>query len=446
MLTEAKDQSPHHVVIVGGGFGGLYAAKALAKAPVKVTLIDKRNFHLFQPLLYQVATGGLSAGDISSPLRAVLSRQKNTEVLMGEVTEIDPQQQTVKVQNRELNYDSLIVATGVSHHYFGNDQWAPKAPGLKTVEDALEMRRRIFVAFEAAEKETDPEKRRAWLTFVLVGGGPTGVELAGAMAELAYTTLKNDFRNIDTSEAKILLIEGMDRVLPPYPPELSAKAQASLERLGVVIQTKAMVTNIEDNVVTIRKGDETEQIAARTVLWAAGMKASGMGEVIAQATGAQLDRAGRVIVEPNLSVPNHPNIFVIGDLANFPHQNDKPLPGVAPVAMQEGQYVARLVKRRLKGETLPAFHYNDYGSLAVIGRNAAVVDLGFIKFAGFPAWLAWIFIHIFYLIEFDNKLLVLIQWGWNYFTRKRGARLITNQDTPPLAVEENSDYRTPVEV
>jgi len=446
MLTEAKDQSPHHVVIVGGGFGGLYAAKALAKAPVKVTLIDKRNFHLFQPLLYQVATGGLSAGDISSPLRAVLSRQKNTEVLMGEVTDIDPQQQTVKVQNRELNYDSLIVATGVSHHYFGNDQWAPKAPGLKTVEDALEMRRRIFVAFEAAEKETDPEKRRAWLTFVLVGGGPTGVELAGAMAELAYSTLKDDFRNIDTSEAKIILIEGMDRVLPPYPPELSAKAQASLERLGVTIQTKAMVTNIENDVVTIRKGDETEQIAARTVLWAAGMKASGMGEVIAKATGAELDRAGRVIVEPNLSVPNHPNIFVIGDLANFPHQNDKPLPGVAPVAMQEGQYVARLVKRRLKGETLPAFHYNDYGSLAVIGRNAAVVDLGFIKFAGFPAWLAWIFIHIFFLIEFDNKLLVLIQWGWNYFTRKRGARLITNQDTPPLAVEENSDYRTPVEV
>jgi NADH dehydrogenase len=446
MLTEAKDQSPHHVVIVGGGFGGLYAAKALAKAPVKVTLIDKRNFHLFQPLLYQVATGGLSAGDISSPLRAVLSRQKNTEVLMGEVTEIDPQQQTVKVQNRELNYDSLIVATGVSHHYFGNDQWAPKAPGLKTVEDALEMRRRIFVAFEAAEKETDPEKRRAWLTFVLVGGGPTGVELAGAMAELAYSTLKDDFRNIDTSEAKIILIEGMDRVLPPYPPELSAKAQASLERLGVTIQTKAMVTNIENDVVTIRKGDETEQIAARTVLWAAGMKASGMGEVIAKATGAELDRAGRVIVEPDLSVPNHPNIFVIGDLANFPHQNDKPLPGVAPVAMQEGQYVARLIKQRLKGETLPAFHYNDYGSLAVIGRNAAVVDLGFIKFAGFPAWLAWIFIHIFFLIEFDNKLLVLIQWGWNYFTRKRGARLITNQDTPPLAVEENSDYRTPVEV
>ena len=449
MFNEAKNQPPHHVVIVGGGFGGLYAAQALAKAAVKVTLIDKRNFHLFQPLLYQVATGGLSAGDISSPLRAVLSRQKNTEVLMGEVTEVDPKQQKVKLQNKELTYDTLIVATGVSHHYFGNEQWAPKAPGLKTVEDALELRRRIFLAFEAAEKETDPEKRRAWLTFVLVGGGPTGVELAGALAELAYSTLKHDFRNIDTSETKILLLEGMDRVLPPYPPELSAKAQASLERLGVTVQTKTLVTNIEDNIVTIRRGEQIEQIPAQTVLWAAGMKASGMGQVVAECTGAQLDRAGRVIVNPDLSVAEYPNIFVIGDLANFPHQYEdgKPLPGVAPVAMQEGQYVARLIKKRLKGETLPAFRYTDYGSLAVIGRNAAVVDLGFVKFAGFPAWLAWIFVHIFFLIEFDNKLIVMIQWAWNYFTRKRGARLITNQEVPqPMGVEEKSDYRTPVKV
>jgi NADH dehydrogenase len=445
MLNEAKNQSPHHVVIVGGGFGGLYAAKALAKAPVKVTLIDKRNFHLFQPLLYQVATGGLSAGDISSPLRAVLSRQKNAEVLMGEVTDVDPKQQTIKLQNRQLTYDTLIVATGVSHHYFGNDQWAPKAPGLKTVEDALEMRRRIFLAFEAAEKETDPEKRRAWLTFVLIGGGPTGVELAGALAELAYSTLKNDFRNIDTSEAKILLLEGMDRVLPPYPAELSAKAKASLEHLGVTVQTNTLVTNIEDNIVTIRRGDQIEQIPAQTILWAAGMKASGMGAVLSNATGVELDRAGRVIVTPDLSVSEHPNIFVIGDLANFPHQDGKPLPGVAPVAMQQGQYVAHLIKKRLKGETLPAFKYAEYGSLAVFGRNAAVVDLGFVKFAGFPAWLAWIFVHIFFLIEFDNKLLVLIQWGWNYFTRKRGARLITNQEaTPSISVEESSDYRTPV--
>jgi len=445
MSNEAK-QSPHHVVIVGGGFGGLYAAKALSKAPVKVTLIDKRNFHLFQPLLYQVATGGLSAGDISSPLRAVLSRQKNAEVLMGEVTDINPQQQTIKLQNQELTYDSLIVATGVSHHYFGNEQWAPTAPGLKTVEDALEMRRRIFLAFEAAEKETDPEKRRAWLTFVLVGGGPTGVELAGALAELAYSTLKDDFRNIDTSETRILLLEGMDRILPPYPPELSAKAQTSLERLGVTVQTKTLVTNIENNIVTIRRGEEVEQIPAQTILWAAGMKASSMGQVLSNSTEVELDRAGRVIVAPDLSIAGHPNIFVIGDLANYVHQDGKPLPGVAPVAMQEGQYVARLIQKQLQGQTLPAFRYADYGSLAVIGRNAAVVDLRFMKFAGFPAWLAWIFIHIFYLIEFDNKLLVLLQWAWNYFTRKRGARLITNQeDLPPMNVQD-AEYRTPVKV
>ncbi|MEO8893532.1 MAG: NAD(P)/FAD-dependent oxidoreductase [Coleofasciculaceae cyanobacterium] len=444
MSNEAK-QSPHHVVIVGGGFGGLYAAKALSKAPVKVTLIDKRNFHLFQPLLYQVATGGLSAGDISSPLRAVLSRQKNAEVLMGEVTDINPEQQTIKLQDRELSYDSLIVATGVSHHYFGNEQWAPTAPGLKTVEDALEMRRRIFLAFEAAEKETDPEKRRAWLTFVLVGGGPTGVELAGALAELAYITLKDDFRNIDTSETRILLLEGLDRILPPYPPELSAKAQTSLEHLGVTVQTKTLVTNIENNIVTIRRGEAVEQIPAQTILWAAGMKASGMGQVLSNSTGVELDRAGRVMVSPDLSIAGHSNIFVIGDLANYVHQDGKPLPGVAPVAMQEGQYVARLIQKQLKNETLPAFRYADYGSLAVIGRNAAVVDLRFIKFAGFPAWLAWIFIHIFYLIEFDNKLLVLLQWAWNYFTRKRGARLITNQeDLSAISVEE--PHRTPVKV
>ena len=447
MLSEAQNQSPHHVVIVGGGFGGLYAAQALGKAPVKVTLIDKRNFHLFQPLLYQVATGKLSPADISSPLRGVLSRQKNTKVLMGEVMDVDPKEQKVKLQNEELSYDTLIVATGVSHHYFGNEQWSETAPGLKTVEDALEMRRRIFLAFEAAEKETDPEKRRAWLTFVLVGGGPTGVELAGSLAELAYSTLKNDFRNIDTSEAKILLLEGMDRILPPYPPELSAKAKASLERLGVTVQTNTLVTNIEDNIVSIRRGEQIEQIPAQTILWAAGMKASGMGQVLAEGTGAQLDRAGRVMVNPDLSVPEHPNIFVIGDLANFSHQNGKPLPGVAPVAMQEGLYVSRLIEKRLKGDTLPAFHYKDYGSLAVIGRNSAVVDLGFIKFSGFPAWLAWIFVHILFLIEFDNKLIVMIQWGWDYFTRKRGARLITNQEVPPsVGVEESSDYRTPVKV
>lgn len=441
MTNAVENQSPHRVVIVGGGFGGLYAAKSLGSVPVEVTLIDKRNFHLFQPLLYQVATGTLSPADISSPLRAVLNRNKNTKVLMGEVVDIDPHQQKIKLQNQELDYDSLIVATGVKHSYFGKDEWSEFAPGLKTVEDALEMRRRIFVAFEAAEKETDPEKRRAWLTFVIVGGGPTGVELAGAIAELAYSTLKQDFRNIDTAEAQILLLEGMDRLLPPYDPQLSAKAEKSLQRLGVTIQTKTLVTQIADDVVTTKQGDNVAQIPAKTVLWAAGVKASPMGEILAQRTGVQCDRAGRVIVEPDLSIPGHPNIFVVGDLANFSHQNDKPLPGVAPVAMQQGQYVAALIQQQLQGKALPPFYYFDRGSLAVIGRNAAVVDFGFVKFSGLLAWLTWVFVHIYFLVEFDNKLVVLLQWGWNYWTRKRGARLITGEETLlQVEVDQNGDY------
>lgn len=443
MVNAVENQSLHHVVILGGGFGGLYAAKALGNAPVKVTLVDKRNFHLFQPLLYQVATGTLSPADISSPLRAVLSDNKNTQVLMGEAIDIDPDAQKVILQGEELTYDTLIVATGVSHHYFGKDEWETVAPGLKTVENALEMRRRIFMAFEAAEKETDPEKRRAWLTFVIVGGGPTGVELAGAIAELAFSTLKKDFRNIDTTEAQILLLEGMDRILPPYKPELSEKAAASLKKLGVTVQTKTLVTNIEDNVVTMRRGDHTEQIPARTILWAAGVKASPMGQVLAQRTGAELDRVGRVVVEPDLSIAGRPNIFVIGDLANL-SQDGKPLPGVAPVAMQEGEYVAKLIKQRLVGQPAPPFRYVDFGSLAVIGRNAAVVDLGFVRFSGLLAWFFWVFIHIYYLIEFDNKLVVMIQWGWNYFTRKRGARLITgNESFGRIAVDANGEYYVP---
>ncbi|WP_254175039.1 NAD(P)/FAD-dependent oxidoreductase [Planktothrix pseudagardhii] len=420
-------QSPHHVVIVGGGFGGLYAAKTLGRSSVKVTLIDKRNFHLFQPLLYQVATGSLSPGDIASPLRSVLRDNKNTQVLMGEVVDLNPNENKLILNNGELNYDTLIVATGVSHHYFGNDQWATLAPGLKTVEDALEMRRRIFSAFEAAEKETDPEKRQALLTFVVVGGGPTGVELAGALAEIAYRILKEEFRSIDTSETQILLLEGMDRILPPFPPELSAEAQKGLEHLGVTVRTKTLVTNIDNQVVTLKSGEEIEQISAQTILWAAGVKGSKMGEAIARTTGAQLDRVGRVMVEPNLTVPNYSNIFVIGDLANFSHQGDQPLPGVAPVAQQQGIYVAKLIRKRLNAQTLPPFHYIDYGSLAVIGRNQAVVNLNYLKFSGLFAWLAWVFVHVFFLIEFDNKLLVMIQWAWSYFTNQGGARLITNE-------------------
>ena len=433
-VSSGPDESLHHVVIVGGGFGGLYAAKSLAKSPVKITLIDKRNFHLFQPLLYQVATGGLSAGDISSPLRAVLSNQKNAQVIMGEVTNIDADEQQVSLKNGEvIGYDSLIVATGVSHHYFGKDEWSTIAPGMKTVEDALEVRRRIFLAFEAAEKETDTAKRKALQTFVIVGGGPTGVELAGALADLAYGTLKDDFRTIDTTQTEIILVEGMDRVLPPYKPELSAKAQEALEKLGVTIHTKTLVTNIEGDTVTFRSGEDTSQLQACTVLWAAGMKASPVGRVIAERTGAELDRVGRVIVEADMSVPNYNNLYVVGDLAHYAHQgDDKPLPGVAAVAMQQGEHIAKVIQSRIIGAELPQFKYNDKGSMAVIGRNAAVVDLGFLKMWGFPAWFIWIIVHIYYLVEFDNKLLVMTQWAWNYVTRKRGVRLITGHDEIPV--------------
>ncbi|MGF1589967.1 MAG: NAD(P)/FAD-dependent oxidoreductase [Pleurocapsa sp.] len=452
--TQANQTALPHVVIVGGGFGGLYAAKSLKNAPVKVTLIDKRNFHLFQPLLYQVATGTLSPADIASPLRVVLSKHKNTQVLLDKVVDIDPEAKKVYLEEREaLDYDALIVATGVSHHYFGNDQWQDDAPGLKTVEDALEMRRRIFMAFEAAEKESDREKREALLTFVIVGGGPTGVELAGAIAEIAHQSIKDDFRDIDTTQAKILLFEGMDRILPPYPEECSVEAQKSLEKLSVDVQTKTLVTNIADNCVTFRQGDETKTINAHTILWAAGVRASFMGKVLAKRTGAELDRVGRVIVEPDLSLKEHSDIFVIGDLANFPHQGEHPLPGVAPVAMKQGEYVAKLLAKRAIGKTVELFSYKDFGSMAVIGQNKAVADLNFGRFSGFVAWIIWVFAHIYYLIEFDNKLIVMIQWAWNYITLGRGARLITENpsvqleiDSPQKSSEAASKLKEPVSV
>jgi NADH:ubiquinone reductase (H+-translocating) len=447
MVNATVQQPRHQVVIVGGGFGGLYAAKTLSRADVDVTLIDKRNFHLFQPLLYQVATGTLSPADISSPLRSVLSSCKNVRVLMEEVVDIDPAAKKVILQSDELSYDSLIVATGVSHHYFGNEQWKETAPGLKTVEDALEMRRRIFSAFEAAEQEPDPDRRKALMTFVVVGGGPTGVELAGAIAELAFNILKEDFRTINTADAQVLLLEGLDRILPPYAPELSAKAEESLTQLGVQVLTKARVTNIQTGEVTLVRNDQTEVIPAHTILWAAGVKASVMGEVLAKRTGASLDRVGRVMVEADFSLANHPNIFVIGDLAHFAHQGDKPLPGVAPVAMQSGKYVGKLIQRRLQAQTMPAFTYTDKGSLAIIGQNAAVVDLGFVRITGFLAWIIWLFAHIYYLVEFDNKLVVTIQWAWNYFTRNRGARIITGEEVfvSPLGVDPSLEFRKVVE-
>jgi NADH:ubiquinone reductase (H+-translocating) len=434
--------SPHRVVIVGGGFAGLYAAKALGNSSTQVTLIDKRNFHLFQPLLYQVATGALSPADISSPLRGILSKYRNIKVLLDEVSDLDPGSKTIALKQDSIDYDTLVVATGVSHHYFGNEHWKLMAPGLKTVEDALEMRRRIFMAFETAEKEPDPAVRAAWLTFVIVGGGPTGVELAGAIAELAFHTLKNDFRNIDTTQAQIILIEGLDRILPPYPPKLSVEAGKALQRLGVTVRTNAIVTNIEDNVVTVKQGDSIDAIPSRTILWAAGVKASAMSQVLQDRTGASLDRAGRVMVEPDLSIPGHPDIFVIGDLAHYAHQGDKPLPGVAPVAVQQGKYVAQLIQQRLQGTTPTAFQYDEAGSLAVIGQNEAVVALRSLQFSGLPAWLIWVFAHIYFLIEFDNKLLVMMQWGWSYFTRHRGARLITGEGkVMPVEEDANSERK-----
>ena len=436
LKTTAQQNSLHHVVIGGGGFAGLYAAKSLGKAPVRVTLIDKRNFHLFQPLLYQVATGGLSAGDISSPLRAVLSRQKNVKVLMGEVVDIDPDARKVTLKRNEtVPYDSLILATGSSHHYFGNDQWSDIAPGMKTIEDALEVRRRIFLAFEVAEKETAPARREALLTFFIVGGGPTGVELAGALAALAFEPLKEDFRSITPGETKVVLLEGMDRVLPPYPGDLSVAAKKSLEKLGVEVRINTLVTNIEGDTVTLKSGDSVEKVQAFTVLWAAGIKASPMGKAIADQTGAELDRIGRVIVEDDLSVPGCPNIFIAGDLAHYAHNSDGPLPGTAATAMQQGHYLADSIKNRLAKKPISAFEYKDNGSMAVIGRNEAVANLGFAKLSGFPAWIIWIFVHIYYLIEFDNKLLVMLQWGWHYFTSQRGARLITGDDSIPALSE-----------
>ncbi len=424
----------HHVVIVGGGFGGLYAAKALSKADVKVTLIDKRNFHLFQPLLYQVATGGLSPADITSPLRAVLSRQKNAFVIHAEVSAFDTGARRVMLKDGgEVPYDTLIVATGAKHNYFGREEWQRNAPGMKTIENALDIRSRIFMAFEAAEREQDDHARRACMTFTVVGGGPTGVELAGALGELAHRTLRDDFRNIDPREARVILVEAGERILPSYPPDLSAKAQAALEKLGVTVRTNTLVQENTENQVTVRRGDSWDYIPSRTVLWGAGVRASRLGKLLAGACGAQLDPAGRVKVNPDLTVGTHPDVFVIGDLAHFAHTDDgKPLPGVAPAAMQQGLYVARLIRERLQGFTLAPFRYHNKGSMAVIGRNAAVAFAGRIKISGFPAWLAWVFVHIAYLIEYDNRLMVLFQWGWDYFTRKRGARLITGEHRIPL--------------
>jgi len=427
-----KKEELHHVVVLGGGFGGLYASKTLSKGKVKVTVIDKRNFHLFQPLLYQVAAGWLSPGDIASPLRVVLNDYQDTYVLKAEVTDIVPKEKKVIFRDGEIIYDTLIVATGSYHHYFGHDNWAQTAPGLKTVEDALEMRRKILLSFEAAERETNPEKQKEWMTFLIIGAGPTGVELAGTIGELTRTTLKDDFRNINTEDAKIILVEGLGQVLPTYPADLSAKAEMFLKKLGVTIKTNTMVTDINGTNAIINRNGDSEIIQSRTMLWTAGVKASSLGKALAKNTGAQLDKSGRILVNPDLSVPGQPDVFVIGDLANLSSEGSEPLPGVAPVAMQEGKYVAKLILNRLKGKETKPFKYKEKGNLTVIGTNSAVADLGKLKFAGFFAWLVWVFVHIRYLIEFDSKVIILFRWSWNYFTRKRGVRLITGEDPFPL--------------
>ena len=405
----------HHVVIIGGGFGGLYAARALHKADVRITVIDRHNYHLFQPLLYQVATAALNPSDIAAPIRGILSHQKNTSVILGEAASIDTAQKRVHLADgAAIDYDTLVLATGATHSYFGHPEWEADAPGLKTIEDALEIRRRVLLAFEAAERETDRDAQNALLTFVIIGAGPTGAELAGALSEIARQTMLRDFRNIDSSSARVILIEGKDRVLPVYPESLSDKARKQLERLGVEVITGATVTSLSPREVCI--GDHT--IPTRTVLWAAGVQAS----PLARSLDVPLDRAGRVIVNADLTIPNHDDVYVIGDLAAV----DK-VPGVAPAAIQEGLHAAKNIERALAGKARERFRYRDKGSLATIGRAAAVADFGFLRLSGFIAWFAWLAIHIFFLIGFRNRFLVITQWAWAYVTYQRGARLITGR-------------------
>ena len=430
-------ETGHRVLILGGGFGGLYAAKALRKAPVQVTLLDRRNFHLFQPLLYQVATGSLSPGEIASPLRSVLRRQKNTRVLLGDAVDLDIDFNRVILDDGQtVEFDSLIVATGSTDSYFGHDEWRRNAPSLKTLEEATAIRHKILFAFEAAEREPDPEKQREWLTFAIVGGGPTGVELAGALAEIAHDTLRHDFRSIRPESARIFLIEGAPRVLPTYPEDLSAKAEASLRRLNVTPRTGVFVTNVDSGGVTTKAQDGSEKkFAARTVIWAAGVAPSSFAQVLERRARATRDRQGRIIVNSDCSLPGHPEIFVIGDLARF-EENGKPLPGVAQVAMQQGAYVAKLIRERgLNGHPYPPFHYFDKGSLAVIGRASAVAEIGPLHMSGLLAWLTWLFVHLMYLVEFSNRVLVFVQWGFLYLTFNRGARLITGPDSPESSME-----------
>ena len=419
--------SPWKVVIVGGGFGGLRAAQNLKSDLVDVTLVDRRNYHLFQPLLYQVATGSLSPGEIASPLRGILHRQKNTRVLLGTVVDVDPDSKCVYLADGAiLPYDSLIVATGSQTSYFGHNEWQDWAPGVKSIEEAITIRHKILYAFEVAERILDPQQRRAWLTFVIVGAGPTGVELAGAIAEIARQTLKDDFSSIHPEEAVIMLLDGAPRVLMPFPEDLAEKATRSLGRLGVEVKCGAMVQHVDTDGLSIKSGERADFVAAKTVIWAGGITATPLGKLLATRTKAETDKGGRIKVQPDLSVPNYSDIYVVGDLASAADEHGKALPGLAQVAMQGGAYAAKSILRKVKGQpTLPPFRYFDKGSLAVIGRAAAVASVFGMHLSGFLAWLVWVFIHLMYLVTFQSRLQVFVQWAIQDLTFNRGARLIT---------------------
>jgi NADH:quinone reductase (non-electrogenic) len=418
-----SDRAGHpHVVIVGGGFGGLYAARALANRPVRVTLLDRRNHHLFQPLLYQVATAALNPADIAIPLRSILRRASNVTVFLAPVESVDLAARRLVLDEGLMPYDALVLAAGAGHSYFGHDDWEPLAPSLKTLEDALEIRRRVLLAYEEAERERDGAEQRALLTSVVIGGGPTGVELAGALAEIARETIARDFRLIDPTKARIVLLEGGPRVLASFPDPLPARAAAALTRIGVEVRTDATVTRVTPDAVWVGG----EQIRARTVLWAAGVAAAPLTRTL----GVPLDRAGRVLVERDLSIPGHPEAFAIGDLCSFTGDDGRLLPGLAPVALQQGRAAARNVLHRLAGEPTDAFRYRDRGSMATIGRAAAVAVVGRLRLSGLPAWLAWLFVHIMFLIGFRNRFLVLFEWAWAYVSWQRGARLITGPWRP----------------
>jgi NADH:ubiquinone reductase (H+-translocating) len=430
-MTKSKSSNAlPKVVIIGAGFAGLQAAKELADEPVEVTIVDRQNHHLFQPLLYQVATAALNPSDIAIPIRSIFRKRKNIRVVLGEAKRIDPERSIVELKDGELEYDHLIIATGATHSYFGNDAWARHAPGLKTIDDALEIRRRMLLAFEAAERESDPGIQKEWMTFAIVGAGPTGVELAGSISEIARHTLRRDFRRIDPASTRVVLIEAMPRVLPPYPERLSRSAKKQLEELEVEVRTETMVREIHEDRLVFEAGD----LRARTILWAAGVRASSL----AQCLDTALDKAGRVEVSPDLTAPGHQNIWVAGDLAHF-EQDGEMVPGIAPTAIQQGRHAARNILRRLEGEPAEPFRYRDKGIMATIGRAAAVAKIGRFEIGGWFAWVLWLGVHIVFLIGFRNRFQVLLQWAWAYLTWTRGARLITGQ----VAIDE--EIEDPVE-